>query len=81
MEKRGYLDISFGWMFAIIVGIFVLTIAFFIAQKVIETKNIEIGTSTAKELGNLLNPFETGIETGTSNQIDPPTDTRIYLQS
>ncbi len=80
MEKRGYLDISFGWMFAIIVGIFILAFAFFFAQKYIGQEEYKIGTTTAKELGVILNPFEIGIESGSSPPpIKTPSNTRIFI--
>ncbi|PIN90242.1 hypothetical protein COU57_03990 [Candidatus Pacearchaeota archaeon CG10_big_fil_rev_8_21_14_0_10_32_14] len=80
MEKRGYLDISFGWMFAIMAGVIILAFAFFMAQKFIGLKNNEIDTASSKELGTLLNPFEIGIESGSSNFIETPSRSRLDFE-
>ena len=76
--KRGYLQISFAWMFAIIVGIFILFLAIFATTKLIKTDQTIIDSKTAKEIGVLLNPLETGFETGKSTSLILPSETRIY---
>jgi|TARA_Y100000310_G_scaffold246957_1_gene252460 hypothetical protein len=76
--KKGYLQISFAWIFAIIVGVFILFLAIFLTTKIIKTEEIALDSKTAKEIGVLLNPLETGFETGKVNSLSLPTDTRIY---
>ena len=76
--KKGYLQISFAWMFAIIVGIFILFLAIFATTKLIKTDQTIIDSKTAKEIGVLLNPLETGFETGKSTSLILPSETRIY---
>tara|TARA_B100001971_G_scaffold155543_1_gene145014 strand:+ start:508 stop:1422 length:915 start_codon:yes stop_codon:yes gene_type:complete len=76
--KRGYLQISFAWMFAIIVGIFILFLAIFATTKLIKTDQTALDAKTAKEIGVLLNPLETGFETGKSTSLILPSETRIY---
>ena len=76
--KKGYLQISFAWMFAIIVGIFILFLAIFATTKLIKTDQTALDAKTAKEIGVLLNPLETGFETGKSTSLILPSETRIY---
>jgi hypothetical protein len=76
--KRGYLQISFAWLFAIIVGVFILFLAIFASTKIIKTEEYEIDTKTAKNLGVLLNPLETSFETGKTNSLTLAAETRIY---
>jgi len=76
--KRGYLQISFAWLFAIIVGAFILFLAIFASTKIIHLGTYEIDTKTAKTLGGLLNPLETSFETGKITSLTLPTETRIY---
>ncbi|MAH03750.1 hypothetical protein CMI39_03110 [Candidatus Pacearchaeota archaeon] len=78
MYKRGYLQISFAWMFAIIVGIFILFLAIFATTKLIKTEEIALDSKTAKEIRVLLNPLETGFESGKSTSLILPSETRIY---
>jgi len=78
MIKKGYLQISFAWLFAIIVGAFVLFLAIYASGKIINQGNAATDTMTSKELGILLNPLETGFEIGKSNVINIKSETRIY---
>ncbi|MEK6897852.1 MAG: hypothetical protein AABX28_00675 [Nanoarchaeota archaeon] len=76
--KRGQLQISFAWLFAIIVGAFILFLAIFATTKIINTEQTAVDAQTAKEIGVLLNPLETGFETGKKTTLILPSETRIY---
>ena len=76
--KKGALQISFGWLFAIIVGAVVLFLAIYMATKIMKSEQTVLNTETAKRLGVLTNPLETGFETGSRNIIELPSETRIY---
>jgi len=78
MNKRGFLNIPFAWLFAIIAGTFILFLAIFATTKIIKTSNTQIDAETAKEIGILLNPLETGFETGKVTSMSLPSETRIY---
>jgi hypothetical protein len=77
--KKGYLDISFTTIFAIIAGIFILSLAIYGATKIFgigeKTSDAEIG----KEVGILLNPLEIKYEDGKVNSFSLPSETRIYF--
>jgi len=77
MKKRGYLQISFTWLFAIIAGIFILFLAIFTTLKLIDTEQVTQDAKTGKELGVLLNPVEIGFESAKSTSINLPVETRI----
>lgn len=77
-NKKGYLQIPFAWLFAIIVGAFILFLAIYGVTKLINVSQYELDTKTAKNLGVLLNPLETGFETGKTTSLTLPTETRIY---
>lgn len=76
--KRSQLNISFGWLFAIIVGAVILFLAILGATKVVKTGQQESQAVGAKELGILLNPLETGFESAISTPLALRTETRIY---
>lgn len=78
INKKGALQVSFGWLFAIIVGIFILFLAIFAVTKLINVGNEFQTTKTGKEIGVLLNPLETGFETGKTSFLTMPVETRIY---
>ena len=78
MKKRGYLQISFAWLFAIIVGAVILFLAVFISIRLIGTEQTAQDAKVGKEIGVLLNPLETGFESGKTTSLTMPTDTRIY---
>lgn len=75
--KKG-LQMSFAWIFGIIVGAFILFLAFFLAGKIIHVGETEINAKTGKEIGALLNPLETELETGRTTTLEFPAETRIY---
>jgi len=76
-NKRGYLQISFAWLFAIIVGAFILFLAIYGITKMIKTEGSIQSVKTSKEIGILLNPLETGFETAKTTALDFPTETKI----
>jgi len=77
-NKKAFLQISFAWLFAILVGMVILSLAIYASTKIIKTEQISLDATTAKEIGVLLNPLETGFETGKTNSITLPSETRIY---
>ena len=77
-NKKAFLQISFAWLFAIIIGGFILFLAIYASTKIIKTEQTALDAGTAKEIGVLLNPLETGFETGKKNSFILPAETRIY---
>lgn len=81
MKKRwnhlGVLEISFGWLFAIIAGVIIIFIAIYFSSKIIQTEQETISAETGKEIGILLNPLETSFESAQTTSITIPAETRI----
>ena len=78
MNKKAFLQMSFAWIFAILVGGFILFLAIFASTKLINTEQTALDAETAKEIGVLLNPLETGFETGKKNTFILRSETRIH---
>ncbi|VVB79760.1 Uncharacterised protein [uncultured archaeon] len=76
--KKAALQISFGWLFAIIVGAVILFLAIFAATKILDTGNTQSDTQIAKQILILLNPLESSFSTDTATHFDVPADTRLY---
>lgn len=77
-SKRGYLQISFAWLFAIIVGAVILFLAIYASTKIIQSEQGIQSAKTGKEIGIILNPLETGLESVKATSITFPVETRIY---
>jgi len=77
-SKRGALEISFPWLFAIVAGIFILFLAIYGVTRFIKTEQTTIDAKTGKEIGVLLNPLETSFESGAVTFFVLPVSTRIY---
>ncbi len=77
-QKRGQLNISFAWLFAIIVGATILVLVIFGTTRVIKTGGQEQQIVGAKGLSVLLNPLETGFESAVSTPLSTNVETRIY---
>lgn len=77
-NKGGYLQISFAWLFAIIAGAFILFLAIYGTTKFVKVEEKTLEAKTGKEIEVLLNPLETGFETGKTTSLIMPVDSRIY---
>ena len=69
---------SFTWLFAILIGGFILFLAIYAVVTIKPTENFVQDTQLSKEIGILLNPLETGFETSTVSYLKLPGETRIY---
>ncbi|MFA4952954.1 MAG: hypothetical protein WC584_01920 [Candidatus Pacearchaeota archaeon] len=78
MLKKGYLEFSFAWLFALIAGAFILFLAVYFSINLIKQGQTEQDAQTGKNIGVLLNPLEIGFQSGISTTFDFPVDTRIY---
>lgn len=78
MNRKGFLQISFGWLFALIVGAFVLFMAIFLSVKLIGTQNAQSDAELGSDISVLLNPLQSGFEEGLTSYIQFPNPTRIY---
>ncbi len=77
--KKGYLDISFSWIFAIIVGAFILFFAIQGVSKLGNVRQTATGAEAGVELEILLNPLETGLETGSTSRLTMPIYSRLFM--
>lgn len=77
-SKKGFLEISFGWLFAIIAGAFILFLAIFLAAKIINMEKTSSDVESSKEIGVLINPLETGFESDIVTALDMGAESRIY---
>ena len=77
MNKKAYLEISFSWMFAIIVGVIILFLAIYFLTSFIKTGQKEQELKASKEIGILLNPLEIGFEQGKQTKLTTSVNTRI----
>ncbi|MBT4376434.1 hypothetical protein HOD29_03600 [archaeon] len=79
MNKKAYLQISFAWMFAIIVGAFIIFLAVFAVTKFSGIQETKQDVEAGEELGILLNPLETSFEQGSTTTLSTPSESRIFL--
>jgi len=77
-RKKGYLQISFAWLFAIIAGVFILFLAIYATTKFMGAEQTTLDAKAGKEIGILLNPLETSFETAKVTFFTMPVETRIY---
>jgi len=76
-SRSAALEISFGWLFAIIAGVIIIFGAIYLSTKIIRTEQETISAETGKEIGILLNPLETSFESAQTTSITIPAETRI----
>jgi hypothetical protein len=80
MLNKKAMQLPFAWIFATIVGAFILFLAIYAATKIINTGETEADLKTGKEIGVLLNPLQTSFESSQKTRFVLPVQTRIYLQ-
>lgn len=78
LGKKGDLQISFTWLFAIIVGAFILFLAIYASIRLINVEETTIDLKTGKNFNVLTNPLETGFEVIRKTSVTFPVDTRIH---
>ncbi len=78
-EKSKHAQISFQWIFAIIVGAVILFLAFFATSKYVNLQRYKYDTEIAAKLSILLNPIESSIAEATATRIELPVLTRMQL--
>lgn len=76
-NKKGF-EFSFAWFFAILVGAIILFMAIYSVTKVIDVGRIESDVKVGQQMNVLLNPLETGFESGVVTSFSVPANTRIY---
>lgn len=76
LDKKGF-QISFAWLFAIIVGGFIIFLAIFASVKLINTNQEISSVETSREIEVLTNVLETGFESSKTVSFEIPLETRI----
>jgi len=79
VKNKKAIAISFNWIFAFIAGALILFLAIYATTKTIQTSEQAVYTETAAQLISLLDPLETGLASGKSNEINFKKESRIYL--
>jgi len=79
MNKKA-IALPFNWIFAIIVGAVIIVLAIYGTTRFIETGEQQLYTESAAKLISLLDPFETGLASGKSSQINFQKPTRTYYE-
>lgn len=76
MSKRG-LEASFAWIFAIVVGAFIIFLAIYTTRNFISQGQQQTDTEVAAQLVALLSPVETTIESGKYSALEFNSETRV----
>ena len=79
LNKKGYLQISFSWIFAIIVGGFIIFLAIYGVNKLSDSQSETSDIILSKEIGLLLDPLETGFEESISSSFSIPKKSKLYF--
>jgi hypothetical protein len=79
-KNKHAVALPFNWIFALIVGAAILVLAIYGATKFISTSEEALYTESAAKLISLLDPFETGLASGKSAQINFKKPTRTFYE-
>ena len=79
VKNKKAIAMSFNWIFALLAGSVILILAIYATTRYIQTSEQVIYTETAAQLISLLDPLETGLASGKSDEINFKKESRIYL--
>ncbi len=79
-NKRGDLQISFSWIFAIVAGIFILVLSIYGVTKIIGIYQDQMSGKGAMSIKILTNPFESSFESAKRVLVDGGGEARIYTE-
>ncbi len=77
-NKRGQMNISFGLIFAIIAGVFILALAIYAVVKFTSIEQKALEGEVGKTFGILTNPLESSFESSQTITITTSAENRIY---
>ena len=80
MDKKGFLQMSFQWIFAIIVGAVILVLTIYGVTRFVDLEQGKQDVQKAQQIETLLNPLESSFETGKSIAISTNIRTKIYTE-
>jgi len=80
MKNKNGIEMGFNVMFAIFAGIVILGLAIYGATKIVNTGEKALYTETSARIISLLDPLETGLASGKSEQINFKKETKIFME-
>ncbi len=69
-NKKGFMNVSFGWIFALVVGAFILFMAIYVSVSLIDLQGTNQGAQVSRNLGMIFDPLETGFEDSKTTVLD-----------
>lgn len=76
-NKKGFLQISFAWLFAIIIGAIILVFAIYAAVKLLGTEKGVSETELGEEISVLLDPLQTEFGSERTTPLSLPVESQI----
>jgi len=77
LNKKGFIQISFTWLFAIIIGAIILFFAIYASVKLMKTEESVSSAEAGREISVLLNPLETGFGEEKTTPLTIPVESRL----
>ncbi|MBP6857239.1 hypothetical protein KBC25_02335 [Candidatus Pacearchaeota archaeon] len=79
-DKKGGIQFSFAWIFAIIAGVVILGLAIYFVVQFSGSSKEQINVQNAMSIGVLTNPVESSFESAKRYTITTNAETRIYTE-
>ncbi len=76
-NSKGFIQIPFSWLFAIVIGALILFFAIYASVRLIKTETTITSEETGKEISVLLNPLETGFGEEKTTSLAIPMESKI----
>lgn len=71
------MEFSFTWIFVLLVGAAILAIAVFASFRFVDSGQVQYNSQVAAQLGAILSPLETGVESGKAYELGLPSESRL----
>ena len=79
MKNKKAIEMSFNWIFSIIVGAVIIFIAIYATVKIVGVSEYQIYTESASKIESLLDPIRPGLAEGKYINLNFKKDTRLYF--
>jgi hypothetical protein len=70
INKKGFMELPFSWVFALIVGVTIIFLAIYFSIKLIDIEGTRQTAETSNDIGIILDPLETGFEESKTVNLD-----------
>ena len=80
MINKKAIEMSFVWIFAIVIGAMIVILALYMAFQLVKQQTFQVNTVSAKGFVNMMDPLQTTVEQGKIEPVKMNTFTKVFVE-